>query len=89
MALSSFVFNNEHIRDAAVNELWSSKIIMDGAKLWILRMQRKFLFSLRKIMLAWDWSPFEFYVVTNDYSSSINDFKIVYATANGQVFNIQ
>ena len=52
-------------------------------------MQRKFLFGLRKLMLELDWSPFEFYVYTNDYSLPINDFNIVHATANGQVFDIQ
>ena len=60
------VFNHDHIRDAAVNELLSSKMSIDGTKFWIVadmplptRMQRKFLFGLRKLMLEWDWSPFE------------------------------
>ena len=90
------VLNNEYIRDAAVDELRSSKFNMDATKVWIVAdmplpicMQRKFLFVLRKVMLEWDWSRFELYVDTNDYSVSINNFKIVYATANGQVFDIQ
>ena len=91
------VFNNKHIRDIAVSELRFSKMNMDGTKLWIvadmlpllIRMQRKFLFGLRKLMLEWDWSPLELYVDTNNYSLSINDFKIVHAKANGQVFDIQ
>ena len=67
------VFNNEHIRDAAVNELRSSKMNMDVAKLWIvadmqfsIRMQRKCFFGLQKLMLKWDYSPFELYVDTNN-----------------------
>ena len=40
-------------------------------------------------MLEWDWLPVELYVDTNDYSLSMNDFKIVHAMADGQVFGIQ
>ena len=71
-----------------MNELRFSKMNLDGAKLCIvadmpltIRMQRKFFFAFRKLMLEWDWSPFELYVATNDYSLSINDFKIVHGTA--------
>ena len=78
-----------------MNELRSSKMNMDGTKLWIvadrpspIRMQRKLLFGLRKLMLEWDWSPFELYVDTNNHSLSINDFKIVHATAHFEVIVI-
>ena len=40
-------------------------------------------------MLEWDWSPFELYLDLHEHSLSITDFKIVHATANGQVFDIQ
>ena len=51
-------------------------------------MQRKFLFGLRKLMIEWDWTPFELWVDTNDYSLAINDFKIVHVRSNEQVFEI-
>ena len=74
-----------------MNDLRSSNMSLDSTKLMIvadvpliIRMQRKFLFSLRKLMLEWDRSPVKLYLDNNDYSFPINDFKISYATANNQ-----
>ena len=84
-------FETTAVRDRVAETLRKHKDSFPGSSIWCaadlpiaMRVEQKFLFQLKRLLIAWSWQPFEVRVDTDTSSLSISNHLIVSVCANSQ-----
>ena len=84
-------FESTAVRDRVAESLRKHKDSFPGSSIWCaadlpiaMRVERKFLFQLKRLLIAWSWQPFEVRVDTDTSSLSISNHLIVSVCAHSQ-----
>ena len=90
------VFASQSQRDLVVEFLNKQKVAMTSRVIWVapdlplpMRVEKKFLFALKKLLLTWGWQGFETRVDISSRSLSIDGKVIVVVDAHDQQFDVR
>ena len=90
------VFASQSQRDLVVGSLNKQKVAMTSRVVWValdlplpMRVEKKFLFTLKKLLLTWGWQGFETRVNISSRSLSIDSKLVVVVDAHDQQFDVR
>jgi hypothetical protein len=77
-------FDSMSVRDRVVSTLSKSRLSFDSAAIWMsgdaplpVRVEKKFLFGLKRLLQSWGWQNFEIRVDIASKSLSIDNHTVV------------
>ena len=89
-------FDSQSSRDHCVEVLGKAKLSLASSNIWIaadspisMRVERKFLFGLKKLLVEWGWQSFEIRVDLDNCKLTIDGTDIVSAHAHDQQFDVR
>ena len=86
-----FKFDSCAARDKVVDVISKEQLSMQGSRIWIapdsplpVRVEKKFLFGLKKLLLSWGWQGFETRVDVSSRTLTIDGHVVVVVDAHDQ-----